>query len=139
MDLRAGPGAGSEELVLDKRVNPLLWVTPLRGRPEVPWSRKDSPEQFGERSQFDDRVSLKMTFIPYGMDQMFWNPKAAVLPELQGVVAQAVLYTPAGRQEFQSRCSALFTNLLEPLPKRIEALNQTLRPLLARDGANAVQ
>jgi spore coat protein H len=87
---------------------------------------------------YHDPASGKMTFIPYGMDQMFWNPRAALLPEPQGVVAQAVLYAPAGRQAFRDRCTFLFTNLLANFTNRIETLHERLRPVIAQCGTNAV-
>jgi hypothetical protein len=45
------------------------------------------------------------------MDQLFFEPRAGLLPDLRGVLARAVLETQAGRKEFRARCATLFTNL----------------------------
>lgn len=55
------------------------------------------------------------------------------------MVAQAVLYSPAGRQKFRERCGVLFTNLLQDFTNRIEALHHRLRPVVAQCGTNAVK
>jgi hypothetical protein len=53
----------------------------------------------------------RATFLPHGMDLLFFEPRAGLLPDLRGVLAQTVLETQAGRKEFRARCMTLFTNL----------------------------
>jgi hypothetical protein len=53
----------------------------------------------------------RAVFLPHGMDQLFFDPRAGLLPDLRGTLAEAVLETQAGRREFRARCMTLFTNL----------------------------
>jgi hypothetical protein len=73
----------------------------------------------------------RATFLPHGMDQLFFEPRAGLLPDLKGILAQAVLETQAGRKEFRVRCATLFTNLFLGLSNRVEKARVKLRPMLA--------
>jgi len=80
----------------------------------------------------------RAVFLPHGMDQLFFEPRAGLLPDLQGMLAQAVLETQAGRREFRARSATLFTNLFPSLSNRVEAARVRLRPMLAElDGKAA--
>jgi len=70
-------------------------------------------------------------FMPHGMDQLFFESRAGVLPDLRGLVAQAVLETQAGRKQFRARCETLFTNLFPGLTNRVEMARAKIRPMLA--------
>ena len=52
-----------------------------------------------------------MVFIPHGLDQMFGtfrsSPTSEILPAMQGLVAQAVLSTLPGRQQYLERMGML--------------------------------
>lgn len=57
-----------------------------------------------------DPDSNKITFFPHGLDQMFWEPRGPVQPEMRGLVAEALLDTPEGRQRYRARMTELLTN-----------------------------
>jgi hypothetical protein len=73
----------------------------------------------------------RAVFLPHGMDQLFYEPRAGLLPDLRGMLAKAVLETQAGRKEFRARCVTLFTNLFPSLSNRVEKARGKLRPMLA--------
>ena len=65
------------------------------------------------------------------MDQLFFGPRASVLPDLKGVLSKAVLETQAGRSEFRKRCVTFHTNLFPSLSNRIETAQARIRPMLS--------
>lgn len=73
----------------------------------------------------------RATFMPHGMDQLFFEPRAGLLPSLSGLLSKAVLETQAGRSEFRSRCVTLYTNLFPSLSNRVEVAWAEIRPALA--------
>jgi len=73
----------------------------------------------------------KATFMPHGMDQLFFEPRAGLLPSLSGMLSKAVLETQPGRREFRSRGVALYTNLFPFLSNRVETAWADIRPALA--------
>lgn len=80
---------------------------------------------------YQNPANGKAVFVPHGMDQLFFEPRAGLLPDLQGTLAQAVLETQAGRKEFRARCVMLFTNLFSSLSNRVEKARVAIRPMLA--------
>lgn len=72
----------------------------------------------------------RATFMPHGMDQLFFEPRAPLLPDLAGIVARRILETQTGRSEFRSRCVTLYTNLFPTLSNRVETAWRQLRPAL---------
>jgi spore coat protein H len=96
-----------------------------------------SPALFPDRGE--GATNGKFVFIPYGMDQMFWDPQAALLPDPKGRVARSVLYTAEGRAIFRERCGVLLTNLLEYVTNHIADLHSRLLPAVTELGTNAVQ
>lgn len=76
-------------------------------------------------------ASGRAVFMPHGMDQLFFEPRAGLLPDLRGLVSQAVLETQVGRSEFRVRCVTLYTNLFPSLSNRVEAARVKIRPMLA--------
>lgn len=89
---------------------------------------------------FHDRSSGRLVFMPHGMDQMFGafrsSPNSPILPGMEGLVARAVITTPAGRKQYLERVSALRTNVFVPdrLTNRIHELSRRIRPTLAAYG-----
>jgi hypothetical protein len=73
----------------------------------------------------------RAVFLPTGMDQLFFEPRAGLLPDLRGTLGQAVLGTQAGRRAFRARCVTLFTNLFPGLSNRVAQARTKLRPMLA--------
>ena len=90
---------------------------------------------------YHDPTTGRMIFFPHGMDQMFWVPDAPVLPNMDGLVARAVVTTPEGRRRYRERVSVLFTNLFQgnALTNRINALQARIRPVLAQMSAEAAR
>ncbi len=89
---------------------------------------------------FHDLGSGRMVFFPHGMDQMFWQADGPILPNMNGLVAQAVLKTPQGRQIYRERFEDIFTNIfqLSFLTNRVNELAALIRPALTNlHGANA--
>ena len=76
-------------------------------------------------------ASGRAVFLPHGMDQLFFEPRAGLLPDLQGLLAQAVLETQAGCKELRARCVTLFTNLFPSLSNRVDTARAKMRPMLA--------
>jgi hypothetical protein len=86
---------------------------------------------------YHDPDSGKFVFLPHGMDQMFWHPQGSLLPEVKGMVAQAVLQTAPGLSRFRQRCTELFTNQVCRLTNRLEQVCARLRPVFVELGSNA--
>jgi len=87
---------------------------------------------------YEDQRSRKAVFLPHGMDQLFYEPHAPLLPELKGVLALAVLRAQPGLREFRARCPGFYTNLFLTLPNRLVAAQAAIRPLFAQMSSNAV-
>jgi spore coat protein H len=71
---------------------------------------------------YNDPVSQKFTFIPHGMDQLFFQPQASLFPEMHGRLAKGLLETPQAQKVFRERCTSLFTNLFLGLSNRVAYL-----------------
>lgn len=86
---------------------------------------------------FHDLDSDKMFFIPHGMDQMFGTfrstPQSPILPNMQGLVAQAVMSHPEARRLYLERMAELRARVLNPeqITNRIHELARMIRPTLA--------
>ena len=79
-----------------------------------------------------DPTTGRAVFIPHGMDQLFYETQAPLLPDLHGVLARAVLETHTGRREFRTRCAILYGKLFPTLSNRVEVLRANIRPVLAQ-------
>lgn len=82
-------------------------------------------------------TSQKATFMPHGMDQLFFQPQAHLLSELKGTLATAVLQTQAGRKEFRSLAATFYTNLFPSLSNRVETAHMRIRPVLLQSDTNS--
>ncbi len=87
---------------------------------------------------YQDPTNSRAVFLPHGMDQLFYQPQAALLPDLEGVLALAVLQTQTGRREFRARCVTLYTKFFPTLSNRVEIGRAKIRPVLAQLGSNTV-
>lgn len=99
---------------------------------------------------YHDPDADKLVFLPHGMDQMFWDPNGAVIPQrsqIEGLVARALLETREGRRLYRERAASLLTNVFtaERLTNHINQLRARIRPALeaidrgaASDHDNAV-
>jgi hypothetical protein len=84
---------------------------------------------------YHDLDSDKMVFFPHGMDQLLGTADLPWQPNWSGLVAQAVMSTPEGRQTYATVFGALLTNQFaaDHLAARVDQLVQELRPELAGD------
>ncbi|MEY2408389.1 MAG: spore coat protein [Verrucomicrobiota bacterium] len=82
---------------------------------------------------YHDPSTGRITFIPHGMDQMFWDPNQPIQPAMEGLVARALLQTPEGRLRYRQRMTALLTNVFtaERFTNHIALLQSRLQPALA--------
>ena len=87
---------------------------------------------------YHDPSTDRFIFLAHGMDQLFWQPRASLFPELEGIVSKGVLESARSRPVFRDRCANLFTNFFPRLTNRVEELQRRLRPVLTLHGTNAV-
>ena len=86
---------------------------------------------------FHDVETDRMVFMPHGMDQMFGvirsSPTSSIQPPMQGLIARAVVTTPAGQRLYFERLATLRTNVFieEKLTNRVRELSLRIRPTLA--------
>lgn len=92
------------------------------------------------RIYHDPRLN-KFVFLPDGMDQLFGRADFPVQPHMAGVVAKAVMETPAGRRAYRERLATLFANCfkLEPLTNRVREWSTAVAPALTRSEARTLQ
>ncbi len=94
---------------------------------------------------YHDPASDKITFMPHGLDQMFGvmrtGPNMPIFPRMNGLVANAVLQTPQGREQFRERMIALMAQVykVETLTNRVHALAARLRPTLTKGNTGATE
>jgi hypothetical protein len=88
---------------------------------------------------FHDLDSHRVTFMPHGMDQMFWRPDGPIVTGTKGIVARALLQTPEGRRRYLERVTALRTNIfnIEAMTNRVHALAARIGPAVAEGGLGA--
>ena len=84
------------------------------------------------RVYFDPGTKL-LTFMPHGMDQMFQDPGGALFPQMQGMVASAVLRTPEGRRRYAERLTQLSKEVfkVEAILERIRGPADRIRAAMA--------
>ena len=82
---------------------------------------------------YHDLDSDKMVFFPHGMDQLFGITDLPWQPNLAGVVAQAIMETPEGKQNYAAIFGSLLARVfkVEALTNRVDQLMQELRPALS--------
>ena len=90
---------------------------------------------------YHDLDSGKIVFFPHGMDQLLGTAELPWQPSWAGVVAQAVMSTPAGQQGYALTFSQLLTNQFNVrlLTNRVDELVQELLPVLDHDQLAGVQ
>lgn len=90
---------------------------------------------------YHDPGSGRLVFFPHGMDQMFWDANAPVIPRAQqaeGLVARAIFETAEGRRLYQERAALILTNIFtaERLTNHLNQLQNRIRPALEALGKN---
>ncbi len=88
---------------------------------------------------YHDPASGKMTFIPHGMDQVFYAPRASLFPPLEGELAQALMETRTGKAGFRAVCNTLLTNSMLGFTNWIRSRQQALAPIMAIQVTNVMQ
>jgi len=91
---------------------------------------------------YHDPKSDKFVFLPHGMDQMFGGGQHALRPgALNGMVAAGFMGTPQGRELYEQKARAAYTNAfnIEEVIARVNDLNAVIRPALAAINPRAAQ
>jgi hypothetical protein len=90
---------------------------------------------------YHDPATDRMTFIPHGMDQMFWEPAAPIFPNFDGLVAKSVIEVPEARLRYLERVSWLLTNVFKvaDLTNKINELEAKIRPSILDFNADMIQ
>jgi hypothetical protein len=90
---------------------------------------------------YHDPAADRFVFLPDGMDQLFGRADFPVQPHMAGVVAAAVMDTPAGWRAYRERVATLFTNCFQVgvLTNRVRAWTAAVAPKLTRAEARAFQ
>ncbi len=81
---------------------------------------------------YDDPTTGRVVFIPHGMDLVFNRPSIPLEPAWKGLVAQAVMETPQGKERYRARIAQLARSTYGGggLLQRIDDLASFLRPVL---------
>ncbi len=74
----------------------------------------------------------KLTFIPHGLDQMFWKPEGSLLPRMSGMVAKSVLQIPELRARYFDKVRELRSTVFqtESMTNRARAIAAKVSPIL---------
>ena len=90
---------------------------------------------------YHDLDTGKIVFFPHGMDQMFWEPNFSIQPQMEGLVARAIMTTSEGRRRYKERVATLLTNVfrVDALTNRINQVRARIRPELAAINPNAAR
>jgi spore coat protein H len=97
---------------------------------------------FVQRSEDDGPTANRnrLYFLPHGMDVMFSQPKAPILPCVAGKMAKTLLASNSGRTTYWRTFGQVFTNCFVPttLSNRVELFRAKLRPEFATMGSEVV-
>ncbi len=77
---------------------------------------------------YQDFDTGKLVFLPHGMDQLFGAADLPWMPHMAGLVAQALLTTPEGKEQYSAAFREIFKTLLNP-EALAERVNQAIAPL----------
>lgn len=88
---------------------------------------------------YHDRDTDKMVFFPQGMDQMLNQTTGPIIPQLNGLVARAVLEIPELRKRYLARAAELATNVFRTnlIVARINEVAAKIEETLAETDAKA--
>ncbi len=77
-----------------------------------------------------DVATGKAVFLPQGMDQLFAPADLALVPQMSGLVARAVMDSPEGRRRYEARIRELAPKVLDvdALRRRVDGAVAALRP-----------
>ncbi len=90
---------------------------------------------------YHDLDTDKILFFPHGMDQLFGKSDAPLFPQMNGVVARAVMETPTGRQSYRRKVEFLLTNVFDVavLAERADSTVKRLQPVLSAKEARTLE
>jgi hypothetical protein len=90
---------------------------------------------------YQDPETEKWVFFPHGMDQLFGKADAPVQPQMNGLVARALLETPEGRKNYRKRFELLFTNVfdLATMNEQADRMLRQVQPSLAAEEARVLR
>jgi len=94
------------------------------------WNWDGYPMAYNNYRVYHDPERDRLSFMPHGLDQMFWEPQGPIYPPLRGLLARAVMQVPEGRQLYRERLAALHTNVfkVEVLDRRVDELTALITP-----------
>jgi hypothetical protein len=81
---------------------------------------------------YQDLDAGKMVFLPHGMDQLFGKPDLPWMPHMAGLVAQAVIETKEGKEEYIEAFRTIFETRFKPefLTNRVNQIMASLAPIV---------
>jgi spore coat protein H len=81
---------------------------------------------------YADPLSGRFNFIPHGMDQMFGDPEAPVIPTFNGLLAVQTFQIPEMRRRYQERLSRLMHDvfLVEEMTRRMDRMEPRVYALI---------
>ena len=90
---------------------------------------------------YHDPTRDRFVFFPHGMDQLFGRPEASIRPAMQGLVARAVMTSPAGRRAYRERLGYLVAHAFDvaALHRQAEAFLQRAQAVLEPEEFRALQ
>ena len=90
---------------------------------------------------YHDPASDQFVFLPDGMDQLFGRPDFPAQPRMSGLVARAIMETPAGRRAYREQLTFLLTNCfrIEALTNRLHDWSAAIARNLTRNEARMLQ
>ncbi len=117
---------------LEKVLNLDQFVTYL-ALENLMWDWDGYPMNHNNYRVYFDPPGGRAVFLPHGMDQMFGEPHGSIYPPLNGLLARAVIETPAGRERYRARLRDLPESLCTAakLTNLVAAAQARMRPALA--------
>ena len=90
---------------------------------------------------YHDPASGQLVFLPHGLDQLFVKTDEPLIPDWKGMVAKAVLTTPAGQRQYLEKMAALLASGAKPevMQREIGNLSALIRPALMERNASATK
>jgi spore coat protein H len=94
------------------------------------WNWDGYPMAYNNYRIYHDPERDRMTFMPHGLDQMFWEAGGPMYPPFKGLLARAVMQVPEARHRYRERLAVLHTNVfrVEVLNRRVEELTDLITP-----------
>jgi len=90
---------------------------------------------------YHDLDTDKVLFFPHGMDQLFGKANAPMQPQMNGLIAKAVMETVEGRESYRQRFGVLLTNVFDvaSLRQRADSILRQLRPVVTANEAHVIE